>query len=111
MLRPEEIESLSRTVTNKDEAEQVLSNFLPLVRGFPVKEFRSSRQMEHLPSKYILPDDWSEFSPVCSTGNGNCLFNSVSIVMRMRQSRFFRKSVSNARRSPGVCKCKFPTPW
>ena len=82
MLRPEEIESLSRTVTNKDEAEQVLSNFLPLVRGFPVKEFRSSHQMEHLPSKYILPDDWSEFSPVCSTGNGNCLFNSVSIVLK-----------------------------
>ncbi len=70
----------SNSLTNKVSAENILSNFQPLLwakmhdSDAPLKQ----RNIDAT-SKLLLPTDFNEWVPLSILGDGNCLYNAVSV--------------------------------
>ena len=81
-----EILELSNALNSKEEARDILSNFLPLVSRASVHSERLYSRGQDPVAKSLLPSDLNDLVPIQSTGNGNCLFNSVSIALSGSES-------------------------
>ena len=84
MLDQKEIILLTRnSIASKAACNEVLQNFQPFIANLDAKDACSllAKRGEDTLSKSLLPDDFKGFVPLRSTGDGNCLFNSTSIVL------------------------------
>ena len=81
-----QIMELSKSITSKESAEEILTNFKPIVHGatFNIETFQSIRQDKL--SKVLIPAGFEEMEPLSATGDGNCLFNSASIWLTGNES-------------------------
>ena len=81
-----QIMELSKSITSKESAEEILTNFKPIVHGatFNIETFQSIRQDKL--SKALIPAGFEEMEPLSATGDGNCLFNSASIWLTGNES-------------------------
>ena len=76
-----EVCEMAKTLTSKQAAREILANFLPLVNEIKIDSTKLASVREDLISKSVLPADHSDWIPLVSTANGNCLFNAVSIAI------------------------------
>lgn len=70
----------SNSLTNKVTAEEILSNFQPLLWA-KMHDFDGSLKQRNIDaiSMALLPTDFNEWVPLTILGDGNCLYNAVSI--------------------------------
>ena len=85
LMHDMEIEDLQKTLTTREAAHEILNNFLPLLRD--------SFDIVPHPNAYNRPQDrvsadllqmagvFKSWRPVDAMANGNCLFNSASILL------------------------------
>ena len=75
-----EILDVSKSLTNKETAQQILMNFEPLLRT-KIASFNGSIKLSGTDSTSmaLLPWEFKEWVPLITPGDGNCLFNSVSM--------------------------------
>ena len=90
-LNDMQIMELSKALTSKDAAQEILANFLPLVSGQFVQSQNVLLQKiigrgEDALTKSLLPADFKDWIPIKTTGNGNCLFNAASIALSGNES-------------------------
>ena len=76
-----EVCEMAKTLTSKQAASGILANFLPLVNEIKIDSTKLASVREDLISKSVLPAGHSDWIPLVSTANGNCLFNAVSIAI------------------------------
>ena len=75
-----EILDVSKSLTNKETAQQIHSNFAPLLRT-KIGSFNGVIQRSGIDSisMTLLPAEFKEWVPLITPGDGNCLYNSVSM--------------------------------
>lgn len=75
-----EMLDVSRSLTNKETAQQILLNFEPLLRT-KIGSFDGIIKPSGIDSisMALLPSEFKEWVPLITPGDGNCLYNSVSI--------------------------------
>lgn len=74
-----QIYELSKALTTKEAAQEILANFLLLVSQHEVDLKKLDHRSQHVISKSLLPHDFKDWIPLEATGDGNCLYNAVSI--------------------------------
>ena len=77
-----QILELAKSLTSTNAAQEMLSNFLPLLQSkikSPSPDLKQ-RGVDFI-SKELLPSDFKEWLPLVVRGNGNCLYNSVSLAL------------------------------
>lgn len=75
-----EILDVSKPLTNKETAQQILLNFEPLLRT-KMSSFNGIIKLSGIDSisMALLPWEFKERVPLITPGDGNCLYNSVYI--------------------------------
>ena len=85
MLDKQEIALLTKnSIASKAASKEILQNFQPFVANLDVPDAYSllAKRGEDTLARSMLPDDFQQFLPLRSTADGNCLFNSTSIVLQ-----------------------------
>ena len=79
-LNDSQIKEVVKSLTSKQAAQEILCNFLPLLHSRLKSENDALKHpcIDFL-SKALLPSDFKQWLPLESSGNGNCLYNSVSL--------------------------------
>ena len=80
-IRNLQLSELSKALTTKKAAQEILAKFLPSISQAQLNINQLNYRSQHLISKSLLPSDFKDWIPFESTGDGNCLFNSVSILL------------------------------
>lgn len=85
MLDKQEIALLTKnSIASKAASKEILQNFQPFVANLDVQDAYSllAKRGEDTLARSMLPDDFQQFLPLRSMADGNCLFNSTSIVLQ-----------------------------
>lgn len=75
-----QIYDLSKSLTSQNAALEILANFLPVVNQVKFNENRMALRSEDRIAKPLILLELKDFAPITTTGDGNCLFNAVSIL-------------------------------
>ena len=81
-----QIYDLSKSLNTKDAALEIPANFLPLVNQVKFNEISMASRSEDRIAKPLIPPELKDLTPITTTGDGNCLFNAVSIVLSGNES-------------------------
>ena len=82
-----QIMEMSNALTSKENAIEILENFLLIISRPSHQQLCKLKSRSEDPvAKSLLPHDFKEWSPLTTTGDGNCLFNSSSILICGNQS-------------------------
>ena len=76
-----EIYDLSKSLTSKEYAQEILTNFLPLVREAKMNDGMLTKSSNDKIAETLIPLDFRSLTPIRTTANGNCLYNSMSIAL------------------------------
>ena len=85
MLDKQEIALLTKnSIASKAASKEILQNFQPFVANLDAQDAYSllAKRGEDTLARSMLPDDFQQFLPLRSMADGNCLFNSTSIVLQ-----------------------------
>ena len=85
MLDKQEIILLTKnSIASKAASKEILQNFQPFFTNLDGQDAYSllAKRGEDTLARSMLPDDFQQFLPLRSTADGNCLFNSTSIVLQ-----------------------------
>ena len=78
-LSDAQIMDVAKTLTSKQAAKEIINNFLPLLQ----LKLSSNADLKNRPidltSKALVPSDFKEWLPLDTIGDGNCLYNCVSV--------------------------------
>ena len=77
---------LSNILNTMEEARDILANFQPIIFDIQLNKAKQESRSKHAISKSLIPEDFNEWLPLVSTPNGNCLFNSASILLKGDES-------------------------
>ncbi len=82
------IAQIEKDLNNEATALEILAKFRPMVFNALTKQekYKNRRRSEHAISKSLLPNDFNNWKPLVSTGDGNCLYNSISILLLGNES-------------------------
>ncbi len=75
---------------------QLLENFLPFISRSTQQANESISRSEDKIAQSLLPQDFKEWVPLITTGDGNCLSNSASILIFGNQSLASPPSITNS---------------
>ncbi|CAB4026118.1 Hypothetical predicted protein [Paramuricea clavata] len=80
-----QIADIRKTLTTKEAAREIIDNFLPLLTQSYIDDRIPhpnvyNRQADHV-TEDLLPEGFETWKPLRANANGNCLFNSVSILL------------------------------
>lgn len=81
-----ETDNITASINTKDAAAEVLQNLQPFVSKGMVDLKMTANRGEDSFSKKLLLGDFKDFSPLRSSPDGNCLFNSTSILINGDES-------------------------
>ena len=72
------------SIASKAASKEILQNFQPFVANLDVQDAYSllAKRGEDTLARSMLPDHFQQFLPLRSMADGNCLFNSTSIVLQ-----------------------------
>ena len=78
-----EIAELQKSLTTRETANEIIANFLPLLRNSfgEVPHENASNRRQDLITTGLLPEGFKSWIPLSSKADGNCLFNSASILL------------------------------
>lgn len=82
MLSPIEIANATNEIVDQASALNVLEALKPILHNeIKAKTKAFTLSGTHHPSKDLLPIGFKSWTPINSTGNGNCLYNSISLIL------------------------------
>ena len=85
-----EIEELQKTLTTREAAQEILDNFCSLLHDsfeiVPHPNAYTRREDRVSAALLSMTGEFRSWKPVNATANGNCLFNSASIVLTGNES-------------------------
>ncbi|KXJ18944.1 hypothetical protein AC249_AIPGENE25645 [Exaiptasia diaphana] len=82
MLSPIEIANATNEIVDQASALNVLEALKPMLHNeIKAKTKAFTLSGTHHPSNDLLPIGFKSWTPINSTGNGNCLYNSVSLIL------------------------------
>ena len=78
-----EIAELQKSLTTRETANEIIANFLPLLQNSfgEVPHENASNRRQDLITTGLLPEGFKSWIPLSSNADGNCLFNSASILL------------------------------
>ena len=85
-----EIEDLQKNLTTREAAHEILNNFLPLLHDsfdiVPHPNVYNQREDRVTANLLPLAGEFKSWRAVNAMANGNCLFNSASILLTGNES-------------------------
>ena len=80
LLNDSQIKEVAKSLKSKQAVQEILDNFVPLLQS-RLKSRNNALKHPRIDflSKALLPSDFKQWLPLESSGDGSCLYSSVSL--------------------------------